>query len=292
MDAVYDIGGPGEAPRGMPRYGVVGLAVIVAAEILLFSGSGLVGMYFTPLVWTGYVLLADALNLLIHGRSLMTSRSREFLAMLPWSILCWCIFEAFNLHLQNWVYTGLPENLLLRGLGYAWAFATIFPAVLETSDFLRPYFRRRSDSATGLPRLFVAASIGCGIACLVAPLLVDRTEASRLFGLVWIGFFLLLDPLNHLRGGRSILADIRMKNYELPVSLILSGLVCGILWEFWNYWASAKWVYTIPISIAGPKLFEMPLLGYLGFIPFAFECWVMQESLRLLLSRKPAGRTA
>ena len=60
------------------------------------------------------------------------------------------------------------------------------------------------------------------------------------------------------------------------------GLLCGLLWEFWNYWAAAKWTYTIPF-LGNIKIFEMPVLGFLGFPPFAVECWVLYVFARSLL---------
>ncbi|MEK6571620.1 MAG: hypothetical protein AABZ61_09630, partial [Bacteroidota bacterium] len=62
--------------------------------------------------------------------------------------------------------------------------------------------------------------------------------------------------------------------------------VCGGLWEFWNYWAEARWVYDVPFSWSGPKVFEMPLAGFLGFIPFAVECHAMQNYLLAVLNRR------
>ncbi|TLY32852.1 MAG: hypothetical protein E6K56_02385 [Ignavibacteria bacterium] len=311
MDARSTASGRQHLNRKFPLYGLAGFVIIVSAELLLLLHIGIIGTYFTPLVWTGYILLADALNLYSHGRSLIISRRGEFLVMLPWSIVCWCVFEAYNLYLRNWTYIGLPDDPLLRYLGYGWSFATIFPAVLETAEFIQPFLRSahfgglsRQENIIGgrpliregqnqpprltvpLARSFVVVSIAAGLVCLVVPLLLDRADAARAFALVWVGFFLLLDPVNHSFGGRSILADLGNKNYELIVSLTAAGLLCGILWEFWNYWAVGKWVYSIPIPIAGPKLFEMPLLGYLGFIPFAYECWAMQQSLLLFF---PAG---
>src|SRR5262245_15660573 len=105
-----------------PRHGFAGLAIMFLAEVLLFAGVKIVGVWFTPLVWSGYVLFIDALNVRLTGRSLMTSRPREFLAMLPWSVICWLIFEAYNLRLRNWEYTGLPEDPVLRWVGYIWSF--------------------------------------------------------------------------------------------------------------------------------------------------------------------------
>jgi hypothetical protein len=285
MDAVYGAVESGNPHRRLPGRGVAGLALLLAAEALLFSGVRVVGIYFTPLVWSGYILFVDALNCLYHGSSLLVSRRREFLAMLPWSIFCWCLFEAYNLRLGNWTYIGLPDALLPRTLGYMWAFATIFPAVLETADLLRPLRARVSVPPARLRGALLWIPFVTGVACLMLPLVLDQEIASKLFALVWIGFLLLLDPVNHLCGGSSIIARIRTKHYDLPLALTLSGLGCGILWEFWNYWALGKWIYSVPLSFAGPKMFEMPLLGYLGFIPFAFTCWVMQESLRLLFPR-------
>jgi len=46
-----------------------------------------------------------------------------------------------------------------------------------------------------------------------------------------------------------------------------SGYLCGIVWEFFNYWAAAKWVYHVPY-LSQIKIFEMPVLGFLGFGPF------------------------
>jgi len=56
---------------------------------------------------------------------------------------------------------------------------------------------------------------------------------------------------------------------------------CGVLWEFWNYWSGAKWIYAIPFFNYW-KVFEMPLVGYLGFMPFALECYLFWQLLRLV----------
>jgi len=91
---------------------------------------------------------------------------------------------------------------------------------------------------------------------------------------VWLGFALLLEPFNFLMGNPSLLRSMSRGDYRPLVVLGLSGLLCGYLWEFWNYWANTKWHYTVPI-LGHIKLFEMPVLGYLGFIPFAWELYAM-----------------
>ena len=110
-----------------------------------------------------------------------------------------------------------------------------------------------------------------------------------LFGAVWVGFILLLDPINHFWGGRSLLRDLEQGDSSRLTAFLCSGLVCGILWEFWNYWAGAKWLYVFPVW-QNWKVFEMPVPGYLGFPPFAVECLVMYEFLGCCSRWASSGR--
>jgi len=103
---------------------------------------------------------------------------------------------------------------------------------------------------------------------------------------LWLSFIFLLDPMNYLRGWPSIVGDLRLGHYRRLLALLVAGGVCGILWEFWNYWAISRWTYTVPY-FGNLKIFEMPVLGFLGFPPFAVECWVMYIFFRSLLTVGP-----
>lgn len=63
--------------------------------------------------------------------------------------------------------------------------------------------------------------------------------------------------------------------------LFVAGTLCGLLWEFWNYYAVTKWFYEIPF-VGFFKIFEMPILGYLGYGPFAWELFAMYYFARSL----------
>ena len=76
--------------------------------------------------------------------------------------------------------------------------------------------------------------------------------------------------------------------YERVINLLIAGFICGGLWEFWNFWARAKWIYTVPI-FGDIKIFEMPVLGYFGFPPFALECFTMYVFARRLILAWTAG---
>jgi hypothetical protein len=267
--------------RPLRAWGWAGLAIILLAEFFLYRRQWWVCLYFTPLAWTGYVLLVDALVASLRGQSRLGQAPREFLALAFWSVPLWLIFEAYNVRLANWAYVGLPESLLLRCIGYVWSFATIWPAIFETADFVEALglsrgsgTRRAAFNAPSRASIFVL-----GLLAVTVPVLLPIPVGQYLFGPVWLGFILLFDPLNYRWKGRSLLGDLEAGRTSTLWSFLAAGWVCGILWEFWNYWAGAKWLYVFPIWQRW-KIFEMPLPGYLGFPPFALECLVMYEFLR------------
>ena len=99
-------------------YGWAGIIVVVAAQVLLFLGQPFVGRWFTPVVWSGYILFADALVLHLRGESLLHDRPWEGLMLIWISVGCWLLFEAYNIHLQNWYYVNVPKNSLERNWAY------------------------------------------------------------------------------------------------------------------------------------------------------------------------------
>lgn len=270
--------------QAFPSLGWIGLAIILISEALLALRVYWVTIYFTPLAWTGYLLLADSLVASLQGTSRLRRSPRRFLALAAWSVPLWLIFEAYNLRLRNWTYVGLPANPILRDLGYVWSFATIWPAIFETADFIRALglFRDPDDApCQEISRRTLWILALCGLLCVAMPVLLPPHLGSYLFGPVWAGFALLLDPVNYHGKGASLLREWEKGRAALLSSFLLAGLVCGFFWEFWNYWARARWIYIFPI-LQGWKIFEMPAPGFLGFPPFAVECFVMYEFLRTL----------
>jgi len=276
-------------------HGWLGLVVILAAEAALFGGQPLVARWFTPLVWTGYVLFVDALAARLTGRSYLTTDRVEGVLVALASVGCWWLFEWYNaprfwrggadLVGLWWQYHGLEPNLFVRRVGYDWSFATIFPALFLTAAALRTTIFRR---ARVRPRRLTPKALGLvmalGAVSVVLPLVV---VSAWLVPLVWIGWTLLLEPLNARAGRPSWLADLGHGDASRLLSLLVGGAVCGFLWEFWNYWAATRWTYTVPY-LAGIKVFEMPVLGYLGFPPFALECHAMYNWLRGLVAARSA----
>src|SRR4051812_17821607 len=121
-----------KSAKRFPWHGYAGILVVVVAEALLFGGNQLAGHWFTPIVWTGYILFVDALVYKLQGRSPLMNDRLEFFFVAIISIASWWLFELYNaprfwnsdLELW-WHYHNLEPNPWIRGLGYDWGFATI-----------------------------------------------------------------------------------------------------------------------------------------------------------------------
>lgn len=260
--------------RPFPEYGWLGIAALALFQFVMFRKVEPVATYFTPLAWTCYLLIADAAVFSSNGRSRLQQSPRELARLALLSVPLWLIFEAYNLRLQNWTYTGLPQNIFLRYFGYAWSFATITPAIFVTADWIRAFGWFEPGKKLEFTPRVQRGMMTIGVLMLAVPVVVPREFGAYLFALVWLGFIFLLDPANCRLQLPSLLGDLAQGRPDRLYSLLLSGWVCGILWEFWNYWATARWIYIFPMFQQW-KIFEMPVPGFLGFPPFALECFTM-----------------
>jgi len=182
--------------RAFPGYGWLGLIALAGAEVLMFRGIEPVATYFTPIAWSAYILVADAAVLSLTNRSRLNDAPVVVARLALLSIPLWLIFEAYNLRLQNWTYVGVPTPLWESMLGYGWSFATITPAIFETSDLVQGILPPLPSVGWTIPRAAENVLIGCGALFLALPLILPRRIAAYLFALVWVGFLLLLDPIN------------------------------------------------------------------------------------------------
>jgi hypothetical protein len=284
--------------RSADPWALAGLAVMIVSEAATIARIEPFYSWNTPICWTGFILFADAVVYRARGNSWIRSSPGEFTLLSLASIPLWLVFEFYNRFLDNWNYVGLPENWWLRMFGYGWAFATIWPAIFEGAELIaivgiggagraaRTGTASGSTSAsTGLGTT-AAGSIAVGVVMLIVPFVASAQVARYLAAPVFLGFIFLLEPVNTWLGAPSLLPG---GSPQRLYNLLLSGLLCGVLWEFWNYWSRAKWHYAVPI-LEHVKMFEMPLPGYLGFPPFAVECFVMYVFVRALVAGPRAGR--
>ena len=262
-------------------YGLFGIFMVLFVELNYFLKIEPFAKWYFPIVWFGYIFVIDSINKKLKGKSLISDRLNVFFLMLVISAVVWWTFEIYNLRIGNWFYefsgwAGLAPNVIKKTL----SFATVIPAIFETYSLIRNVhlfdnirFRRKHK----ITKTLINAMFILGVLCFVLPLIWPR----YFFPLIWLAFFFLLDPLNYIHKQPSIIKHLKDRKLVVPLSILLAGIVCGFLWEFWNYWSVAKWTYDVPF-VGFFKIFEMPVLGYLGYFPFALEIYAMYYYLQSL----------
>ncbi len=269
-----------------PIYGIVALGVCLAAWASSWLRVDPLYRYsFFPL-WLGYILFIDALVVMRQGKSILTRARWRYLLLFLTSSLFWWVFEGLNVPVHNWHYIlDQPYSPLAYFLTASLNFSTVLPAVMETAELLstfKPLHPHLPASNPGplLPLWVLALVETLGIICLILPFVFPR----YFFILIWLSLTLVIDPINNFFRRKSVLAHIAVGDWRFFV-LPLAGLCCGFLWEMWNFYALPKWYYTISY-VGFWKIFEMPLLGYTGYLPFALELFAMYQFVLVLLRRK------
>ena len=268
------------APRKFPWWGWVAITWLAVWWVLAWTRFDwfrfLQPHTFTPL-WLGYIALVNALACARSGRSLLTHRTRYLLALFPLSAVFWWSFEYLNRFVQNWHYVGTEQFSMAGYILHATiSFSTVLPGVISTTDLLTTFPRLRARASrlwpirTHRPK-FIAGMILIG-ACMVM-YLIGRFP-NYLFPFVWMGPVFLIVSVQTLIGRRTILSTVAHGNWAPIVLPALAALVCGFFWELWNVNSLAHWEYTVPF-INRFQIFEMPLLGYAGYLPFGLECMVV-----------------
>jgi hypothetical protein len=170
-----------------------------------------------------------------------------------------------------------------RWLGYAMAYGTVLPGMFETTELLEilGLLKNSRIKKTVISTGGHSVLILLGTLCLTCSVLIPR----YFFSLIWGGLAFLLEPFNYRFRGKSLLKDLEEGKPRKIYLLLIAGLICGFLWEFWNFWAHSKWIYTVPLFDRS-KGFEMPFLGFLGFPPFAVQAYVMYNFISLFRSAR------
>lgn len=274
------------AGRSMPWFGWVGLAIMVVSEIALLLGFHPAATVFTPIMWTGYILFIDGWIWARGGRSYFKDEKLQWPIMALMSSLIWIMFEGFNFKMQAWEYFNRPIPWERNAI-FIWAFATIIPAMLRTRSLFATFkfFDRSHPWRIKFTPFWLSLSFVVGIAFSFMPVMFNDYWANFLIPFTWVGFIFLLEPINYRMGAPSVYRDFEEGKVSFFYQVLLAGLVCGLLWESWNYQAvphkGLVWVYYLnPLywDLSFQKhIGEMPLLGFLGYPPFIWECYAIWE---------------
>lgn len=268
-----------------PLQGWTGLALVAVFWPLNWLLPGLrTHILFFPL-WLGYCLVIDGLVFWRTGTSLLARGWKKYIGLFLASAPVWWLFEWFNLRLQNWVYRGAEfftplQFFLLATL----SFTTVIPAVLGSAELVASFGFVKKLGRGPVIRPDRATTIGFFAAGWVMIALM-LAWPRLFFPFVWLSVYFILEPVNAWLGNRSLADYTRDGNWRPVVTLWLGVLLTAFFWEMWNYYCYPKWIYTIPWG-GWFKVFEMPLLGYGGYLPFALELYAIVHLFAGLLGHR------
>jgi hypothetical protein len=260
---------------------IFGVLIAALGAISLLTSYRPIAAMVYPIMWWGLLLVLDAVNAARWKESPMRRDGRRFIAItIPLSVLYWVLYEYLNFVFPQWRYEGFLPGTAVQIVFAFVSFATVIPILVEFQWLL----------------------IGPDVDCIVPDSLVRAARRWR-YSVAAFGVFLLLLPtwctsfwLNQSAwiapavallpwiGTGSDKASAR-GSYVLPVAALLSGFT----WELMNHWALTKWAYTIHPE--WPRLFQMPFLGYLGFIPFGYSTLALYSVQRKVTVRLWLGVT-
>jgi hypothetical protein len=237
---------------------------------------------FFPL-WLGYILVVDGLVFKRKGTSLLRRSLKGFILLFVFSIPVWWLFELFNSVLQNWQYEGREYfSDAAYALYASLNFSIVLPAVMEsaelTSTFKSHNFQLpRWKTGGSLPLMFFIAGWIMLVLLLAWPKLF--------FPFVWISVYFIIEPVNYRLGFKTLLHQTEKGNWRPVWNLWLGVLICGFFWEMWNYYSYPKWTYELPY-LNEHRIFEMPIAGYLGYLPFSLELYALYNLFAGVLRKK------
>ena len=268
--------------------------------LLLWGGTLIVlwGKFSGPLWWINWAVIplfwgfTFVLDGIVYrhtgGLSLFGRNPRELLAMGLASCGGWMIFEWLNFFVNdNWYY---PEGYRLSDDQF------LIYAFIGSSGLMAMSFEWYSlfNSWEGFRRLYAngpKVRFGRGtrmvlLVIAVVGLFCCAFIPDYSFGILWTSPLVILAVTLSLLGIWTPFRLIPEGNWTPVLFLALTYFVQGILCECWNYFSGVHvagqpvdtinpdyWVYSIPF-VDVLHVFEMPMLGLGGYLPFGIYCGI------------------
>lgn len=254
---------------------------LITFGVLLTLGSWVVAWSeFIPLkyysffpLWLGYILTINGISQLLLGASLLKQLGLGFISLFLISIPFWWYFEFLNHFANSWNYHFIqPLSSVEYVLRASISFSVVVPAVFSTVFlFYHILLRIHPLNTAKLPifKWYFPILISLGIISHILLILIP----VYVFPLMWVALTFILIPLNYRLGFPSLLQKLQLGDWTLLFTITLVMLFIGFWWEMWNFYSFPKWSYSIPF-VGGYKVFEMPILGYLGYPFFGLEVYL------------------
>jgi hypothetical protein len=204
--------------------------------------------------------------------------------LFPVSALFWWLFEYLNQFVHNWYYTGVyAETDWDYFVQTTLPFSTVLPAVASTIAWLRTFSRFEHLALPAVHGHPALAWFGIVLGTLALAAL--GIWPDQLYPMLWLAPLVMLCALQQIVVGETLLTPLANGDWRPLLQPALAGLICGFFWELWNSGSPAQWHYSVPY-VQRFHLFEMPLLGYAGYLPFGVECALVIDLVARFIERR------
>lgn len=261
-----------------PGWGYAGILLCAAAWVFSwtrFQWFSPWQPYVFPFLWVGYIIIINAFVHKRTGSCRLLDQVFFFAILFPASAVFWWFFEYLNRFVLNWYYVNVDMFSPAGYVLYATAcFSTVLPAVWGTADLLMSFsfFKKTYGDFIRIKTPARPGYVAGGfLAAASAGLFAIGLLPDFLFPLLWVSPLIMIVCFQVLIGRSHLFMTLGRGDWQRMVCFSLSALICGFFWEMWNFFSLAKWQYSIPFVDAF-EIFEMPVLGYAGYLPFGLEC--------------------
>lgn len=242
-----------------------------------------------PLFW-GFTFLLDGIVFKrTAGKSIISTRPKEIFGIGLASSFGWVLFEYLNFFvLDTWYYPHgdlIPESefTIYAVLGSS----GLLPMAFEWNSLFHTFPKLKNRFKNG-PKLFLPWWVrNLFLVLSFAAIYFAPTYPNQLFSILWFAPMAIIGVLLSKFGIWTPFKSIREGNWSTISLFGLAYFIQGFLCEFWNYFSASHtdgssvpnsynpdyWMYSLPY-VNEFHVFEMPILGLAGYIPFGVYCAV------------------
>ena len=263
-------------PR-FPWFGWLGLGIMGVAWVLAWTRFG----WFRPFqphtyfpLWFGLILTLNAFVVRRTGHSPLTDRPFAYALTFPASSLFWWFFEYLNRYVWNWYYLGVSDMSSTEYVVYATlCFSTVLPGVMAMAAALGTFRFFDDRNYDGMAKVDVRSPVSKAVLLVLSAAgltgIVFFPDCA--YPLLWISPLMVFVLVQIVLKEPCVLDRLKEGAWGLVFRYEIAALCCGFFWETWNYYSYAKWVYAVP-WVHGFQIWEMPFIGFAGYLPFGVEC--------------------
>lgn len=275
-----------------PVWFFFGVFLLIVSLIILWGKFSepkiLVNWALIPLFWSAVFVVDGLVYYRTIGKSIINTRPHTIIAIAVCSIGGWTYFEYLNFFVkENWYYPSgnliSTEQFIIYSLLGSTGLLTI---VFEMYTLLKSFKHLAVKYSQG-PKVNISRKTWKIIYVIsLFIMLMISVLPDQLFFILWLGPLFALLAILSLQNTWTPFTPLAKGNWT-PVALVcLAYLIQGFFYEGWNYFSAIHlehnqvisynpgfWMYSVPY-VDKFHIFEMPILGYFGYLPFGLFCWV------------------